>query len=121
MAYQIFCLLFERTTGTDLQHDLQHGLQHDRKKLKFHRLFELSVQSIIGAVDNRAAAVAALLGIQRSPRVRPLPERTRTAHCTHVAYVPPPHPVQRQEDGGVWVGVPRNKGDRWTLELQQML
>ena len=56
MAYQIFRLLFVRTTGTDLQHDLQHGLQHNRKKLKFHRLFELSVQSIMGATDRRAAA-----------------------------------------------------------------
>lgn len=49
MAYQIFCLLFVRTTGTDLQHDLQHGLQHDLRKLKNHGLFELSVQSIIDA------------------------------------------------------------------------
>jgi hypothetical protein len=51
MAYQIFCQLFVRTTGTDLQHDLQHGLQHDLRKLKNHGLFELSVQSIIGATD----------------------------------------------------------------------
>lgn len=60
MAYQIFRLLFVRTTGTDLQHDLQHGLQHNRKKLKFHRLFELSVQSIIGATDRRAAFEVAI-------------------------------------------------------------
>ena len=57
MAYQIFRLLFVRTTGTDLQHDLQHGLQHNRKKLKFHRLFELSVQSIIGAQDIRQGTI----------------------------------------------------------------
>lgn len=61
MAYQIFRLLFVRTTGTDLQHDLQHGLQHNRKKLKFHRLFELSVQSIIGATERREADLASLL------------------------------------------------------------
>ncbi|WP_216597732.1 hypothetical protein [Loktanella sp. 3ANDIMAR09] len=62
------------------------------------------------AVDNRAASVAAFEGIQRSPRVRPLPERTRCAHHTHTASVLLPHPVQRQEDGGVWVEVPQNRG-----------
>ena len=55
MAYQIFCLLFVRTAGTDLQHDLQHGLQHDFRELKNQRLFELSVQSIMGAKLSRAA------------------------------------------------------------------
>ena len=57
MAYQIFCLLFVRTTGTDLQHDLQHGLQHGLRNLKNHRLFELSVQSIIGAQDIRQGTI----------------------------------------------------------------
>lgn len=49
MACKISCLLFVRATGTDLQHDLQHELQHDLRKLKNHSLFELYVQSIIGA------------------------------------------------------------------------
>lgn len=31
------------------------GYQHDLRKLKNHRLFELSVQSIIGATERRAA------------------------------------------------------------------
>jgi len=100
MARQIFCLLFVRMTGTYLQHDLQHELQHDLKKLKNHRLFEPSVQSIIGAVDNRAAAVAALLGIQRSPRGRQDLGRTGSAHYTHTRNMPLPCPVQRQAFGG---------------------
>jgi hypothetical protein len=101
---EILRLIFVRMAGTDLQHDLQHELQHDLKKLKNHRLFEPSVQSIIGAEDNRAAAVAALSGIQSSPQVRPLPEQTRFAHHTLTACVLPPHPAEIQEDGGVWAG-----------------
>ena len=57
MARQDFCLFFVRMTGTDLQHDLQHELQHDLKKLKNHRLFEPSVQSIIGAQDIRHGTI----------------------------------------------------------------
>lgn len=34
MAYQIFCLLFVRATGTDSHHELQHELQQDVRKLK---------------------------------------------------------------------------------------
>jgi len=64
----------------------------------------------MGAADRRAAAVAAFRGIQHSPRNRPLPERTRCAHHTHTASVLPPHPAQRQVDGGVWAGCLETRG-----------
>ena len=67
--------------------------------------FELPVPSIIGAEDKRAASVAAFKGIQRSPRVRSLPERTRFARHTRTRDVPLPCPVQRQAFGGVWDGL----------------
>jgi len=58
----------------------------------------------MGAVDNRAASVTAFKFIHRSPRVRRLSGRTRTTHHTHTVRGAPPYPVQRQVDGGVWVG-----------------
>jgi hypothetical protein len=75
----------------------------------------------MGAQDNRAAAVAAFKGIQRSPRVRQHFGRTRSAHHTHTTAVLKPHLLQRQENGGVWVGLTRKKGLRCALRIEQML
>lgn len=58
----------------------------------------------MGAIDNRAALVAAFKGIQRSPWGCPHLGRTRRAHHTHTRDVPPPCPVERQAFGGFWAG-----------------
>jgi len=50
--------------------------------------------------------MAAFKGIKNSPRVRPLPERARVAHQTHMALPSPSHPAQIQVDGDVWFGSP---------------
>lgn len=63
---------------------------------------EKSPPSIIGAIDNRAAWVAAFKGIQRSPWVRQHLGRALSAHNTHTRDAPLPHPVQRQAFGGSW-------------------
>ena len=58
----------------------------------------------MGAVENRAASVAAFKGIFRSPRGRQHLGQSRRAHHTHNRDVPPPRPVQRQAFGGNWAG-----------------
>jgi hypothetical protein len=54
---------------------------------------------------SRAASVAALKGIQRSPRVRQNLGRSHRAHHTHTGGAPPPCPVHRQAFRGSWAGL----------------
>lgn len=113
----LFCCYTADPVGRvcQLQHFLQHRIERRAKPCQYIGKFELPVPSIIGAVEKRAACVAASTGIQTSPRGRRQLERTRGGHDTHTNDGLPPYPVQMQVDGGVWVGLPLDRGRRWTL------
>ena len=82
---RLFARVFERSReqenglNTVTAFFLQHRLPSPSKTLTIKGKFKPPVPSIMGAVDKRAASVAAFKGIQRSPRVRPRSQRSRCA------------------------------------------